>query len=573
MNKITSFLMIAFILLLATISFAGEGTTESYSLWIGGHYTDFSDYTKKVGEYNLGKDETLPELKLGYFSQSSSSLFRLNAHYYDKYNASGSLRFTESDRFMLKARYRSLVKQIGQDLLENAEAREYLPTTSSPSGKMLTHELLDAGADYQVHRQEILAEVSAKLAEKNNLRFVATHRTILKSGSTQSIAGTHCFSCHLTSQSQVVDNKQHQFEAGLDASAGKLDLGYRFGYRKFESEAPQGMVYFDEAKHPTLGTSGSEFSSRQIFDDSTVAYNTLPKTEKMYHKVRVKGNMGKSRIVGTAGYSKATNKDTDLAVESYNGSVNYATVLDPRTRFIAKATVAKLSADTIFIDLPTYRDGAADGNTKDFDFTRYSAYDRTEFKFSGEVIKRMNPKTTLSLLAGLDVTNRDNYPVVDDGTSTKKFYGQANVKYRNSNIFNTSLKYRFEAITDPFISGRGLFEMKGNDILTSPISGSFIFYWEREDLRYQSITTEPTQVHRFFWNNTYAPNGKYTLIFGVNGQYDKNGDLDSLDVKHFMLVPNLNLNITPNTKTMFSAGYTYNYSKSRGPVAVALFDG
>ena len=62
-------------------------------------------------------------------------------------------------------------------------------------------------------------------------------------------------------------------------------------------------------------------------------------------------------------------------------------------------------------------------------------------------------------------------------------------------------------------------------------------------------------------------------MFGVNGQYDKNADLDSLDVKHFMLVPNFNLNIMPDEKTMFTAGYTYNFSKSRGPVAVALFDG
>ena len=78
MNLFRVMLISGILLLLAlSVAYAGEGeTTDQYSLWIGGHYTEFTDYTKKVGEYNLGKNEGLPEFKLGYFSKSPNGLLR-----------------------------------------------------------------------------------------------------------------------------------------------------------------------------------------------------------------------------------------------------------------------------------------------------------------------------------------------------------------------------------------------------------------------------------------------------------------------------------------------------------------
>ena len=57
------------------------------------------------------------------------------------------------------------------------------------------------------------------------------------------------------------------------------------------------------------------------------------------------------------------------------------------------------------------------------------------------------------------------------------------------------------------------------------------------------------------------------------GSTGKNGDLDSLDVKHSAIRPNLALSVSPIPRWFLMGGYTYQYAKSRGPVAVALFDG
>lgn len=573
-SKVFSILFV--LLLIGGIAVAEEGTkTESYYLWLGGHYTEFDDgYTKKVGEYNLGEDEFLPEAKFGYFSKNNNSYFRLDGHYYDENNVFGRLKTVVGDRFKATFQFRSLIKQEGQDMLEEMAAREYFPSTGLPGGKILSHELQDVGADYNVHRQELLAKASLLLERSHDVRIVAAHRTILKTGTEQKIASDHCFSCHLTSKEGLVDNRQHQFDIGIEGDLVEdTRVGYTFSYRNFYSDAPNTQAYYDPAVHPVNGGSGAEFTTRVNYDDTTLNYSSLPETEKMAHRVKFKRNFGNSYLASVFGYTTVENKGIDIQSKTLNGAINFATILNPKTRLLVKGSYASIDNDDVFVDIPTWREGRG-GVEVDFDYTRYSVLNRKNLKLSGEVIRKINPQMTLSVLGGLDVANRDNYPVYDDGISTKKIYGQAKMRYRKGNGYTSSLKYRFETISDPFVSSKGLFEAEGRGELEPLISGfPFIFYFQREELRYQAITSEPTQVHKIDWTSTWSPNEKVNVNMGFNFKYDKNGDLDSLDVKNTMMNPNLYINMMPNNKWYVTAGYNYNYSKSRGPVTVALFDG
>lgn len=549
---------------------------DSYSIWIGGHYTSFDDYTKKVGEYKLENEDFLPEFKINYLSQSPNSFFYLDGYYFDYKNIFGQMKATVSDRFKGNFQYRSLVKNEGQDLLGNLEAREYFPDRVPPAygAKTLTHEILDPDAGYDTHRQEILSEMSYLMSRDYNVRLVATHRSILKDGYEQKIASNHCFSCHQTSMTAEVETRQHQFETGIDAEVDKYVFGYRFGYRHFQSNSPDATAYYDEAKHPVSGGSGEELSSRVIYDDTTMAFSVYPTTEKLSHKVHFKGDLGKGRFSSSLGYSRVENKDTEIASKAYTGAAKYTVPINNKTRVIAKVSGYRVKTDDPFVDVPSFREGRT-GPVTSFDYVRASSLDRKEGKISAELITRLNPKMTLSVLAGFDGTDRYDYPVVEDGTYSKKFYAQAKYRYRKGLKYSVSLKYRFEKISDPFVSARGLFEGIGRDLLTalegSP--GNQVFYWQREGIRYQDITSMPTDVHVFEWTSNYKPNKMYTVNVGLKGKYDKNGDLDSLDVKHLSLVPNLYVNVTPDMKWMLTTGYTYNYDKSRLPVAVALFDG
>ena len=570
------FVFVLVVLLIAgSLVHAEDGQkTESYSIWFGGHYTDFSDYTKKVGEYNKGLNETLPEFNLNYLSTGAQSILRFSGHYYDDKNVYAKLNSTISNKLKLSMQYRSLIKQEGQDLLTNMEAREYFPSTDKLGGKMLTHDITDPGADYNTTRRELLTKFSLLLSEKNDVRLNATHRMIIKSGTEQKISSTHCFSCHLTSMTGEVNNTQHQIEAGIDATVNNFDLGYQFGYRVFEPSNAVTFTKYDDARHPVNGSAGSEYGSRLIYEDVNAEFAVLPKTEIMSHKVKFKRNVGQGYLTGVLGYTNTENKYTSLESNSYSSAFNYATFLNPSTRLITKVAISKYDSDSIYIDLPTFRENAADSNYVDFDFTRYSSLNRTNTKLSAEVIKRMNKRMTVNALVGYDIVNRENYPIVGDGTNTKNLYLQGKLNYRKSLSLRSSLKVRFEKITDPFVSGRGLFESSGEYVL-DPLTGTsaFVFYFQREDLRYQHITTLPTQVFSFDWNMNYNPSATMSITMGLKGKLDKNSDLDSLDVKHSSLIPSLSLGLTPNSKFSMQTGYSYNFDKSKLPVAIALFDG
>lgn len=556
---------------------AQAGLTETWTVWVGGHATSFSDNPKKVGEYNLGEEDVRPEFTINYLGVGTDNIFRLDGQYYDDKNITGRVSAKVGDRFNLSAQYRSLIHQEGQDLLTNLESREWLGTV--PGGKIITHEIADPNADYNTHRQEVLSRMSVLLSEKHNVRLMAAHRMIREHGTEQGLSNSHCFSCHVVSETVAVENTTHSVEAGLQADLKPdLTIGYEFGYRSFQSQAPDAVAYYDPAVHPANGGSGAEFGSRQIFDDTSLVYSTLPRIEKINNKVRLKAKLGASTRLATAlGYNYTKNQNTQLQSDAWYGSAQLARILSARSRLLVKVTGLRQRTDDPFIDLPTFRAGRP-GPQTDFDYTRYSSLDRADGRGSVELIHRLNPTMVFSGLVGYERVNRYDYPELNNGTDSKTLIGQAKLRYRKGMKFSGWAKYRFEKTSDPFVSGRGLFEARGREALSRVLPEgttvfAFRFYWEREALRYQNITTAPTQSHEFALHGDLKSSAQLSWSGDLKITYDKNTDLDSLDVKQTSIQPSIALNLTPNPQVAVSAGYTLQASTSRGPITVALFDG
>lgn len=553
--------------------------TEKTSVWIGSHYSGFTDYTRRVGEYNVGLDEFMPELRVNYLGVGADNLFRLDGHFYDRYNIDGVVDVTIADQFSLGVQYRSLVHRLGQDRLEYMSAREYFESSGSYGGKILTHELLDPDAEYNLHRQEILSELRVLLSRRNNIRITAAHRTIMTDGNAQNISSGHCFSCHVVSRSAEVQNRTHELQAGIQADVQpNLTVGYQFDYRHFDPQGEDVLATYEVAKHPVNGGSGPEFASRQVFDDTAVVVNRTPKTEKIGNRLRVKGKLGdKTRFATSLGYTRVENKYTDIYSGAWSGTASLSSVLSPRTRLVVKATGVRIKGtDDYLVDLLTYRDGRPGPATSrpSFDYTRLSSLDRSDGRGTAELTHRLNPRVTLALLAGYERINRYNYPESDYVTS--RLIGQGKIRYRQGLRFSGWASYRFEKTSDPFVSSRGLFEARGYEALSRDLRNTpapFTFYYEREALRYQPITTTPTDEHEIQLRGTLTPNPRVNLNLGFRFNYNKNGDLDSLDVKQTTMVPTLGLNLTPNAQWVIAAGYTMHYNRSRGPITVALFDG
>lgn len=581
-HAVWSLLLCLLILGTATVAAQDDDRTD-ISVWLGSHQTSFNDYSHKVGEYNVGTNEFMPEGSFRLTHIGQGRLYRAFASFYDRRNMDGNLGLNLGDKLALDITYRTLVHRPGQDKLANINAREYFGTNDAGEdqwgGKIATHELQDAGVDYEVYRKEILSKLSVMLSKKNNIKLEAMHRSILEDGNSQGLSNSHCFSCHVVSEELTLENRTHEVQAGIQGDVSeKVTVGYQFGYRTFKSNAPEAMAYYDVAKHPVNGGSGEEFSSRLLYSDSNLAYNQLPETQKMSHKLRTKARLGETgRLHAAFGFNSAENKNVDLKTESITGAARYTATVAPNTRVIVKASGAKIEADDPFIDLRDYREGRT-GPVTSFDYTRYSTLDRTEAMASAELIYRANQGLILYWLNGLEVVDRSDYPVEDNGIRSKTIITQAKMRFNKMQAASGLLKYRYEKTIDPFMSGRDLFEARGREELSRVIPAGetvhrFIYYYAREGLRYQDITTDPNDRHEVEARLTFPTASNGSIDLSLNGWYQQTTDLDSLDVRSWQIRPNAMLNLNPSPSWMVSAGYSMYMGKSRGPVSVALFDG
>ncbi len=559
-----------------------EGTEYKYSLWLGGHYDTYDNYGKKVGEYRHLYDNVYPEARFKMWAIGDDFYLNFDGHFYDNKNISGYFQGKLSNRLKAKVDYRLFRRQLQTDLLDVMNAREELEN-GNPGGKMVTHEDLDPGFDFNYDRHQIESEVEFLINEEHDVKFKAAHRFWADNGNEQRISSTHCFSCHLTSKAVEVDRKLNQFNIGLEGHPGPVGLSYNFIYSKFQSDAPIPSIFYDPAKHPVNGGSAEEFSSRVIYENEETIFGVYPETEKFGNRVRFFADIGRHRLTGSGFYYQAKNVNipdpdsilggtTDLKTTTVGGTVNFLALINPRAQLVAKTAISRTDADDIFIDMPNWREDRAGGG-QDFDFTRYSSLDRLEGKGSLELTYRLNPKITLAALGGFEYTRRDDFPQMDAEYATKKYIGQAKLNYRKGLSYNARFKYRLEMTEDPFQSFRGLFEEEGRTTIVTLPGSPQPYYFQREDLKYQEVTTLPTMSHQIEFANNVKLNSNASWNNNIKFKFEKNDDLDSLEVENTFFEPATGITYMPDPRWVLSAGGAYQYFKSKGPVTVAMFDG
>jgi hypothetical protein len=546
-----------------------DSALVDYKLWLGAHYTGWDGYRARVGLYEFTEERAFPELKFDLTARKKNASLEIATYYYDRKNIFGNLHAQQSDRVTFDVNYVSLIRNFGQDQLANLETREWLG--DRPGGKMVTNELLDEGVNYALDRQTVASRLRILLSKKGNVTLNVAHRSIFERGNDQAISISHCFSCHVESQELRVERETHTVRAGLAGRINKVDLEYVFNYRKFFSDVPDPETQYDPAIHPVTGGSGAEFQTRVIYQNAVLPFHSLPETEKYAHYGKIRGKVWKGRLNGSLGYVKTENQRTTVESEALSGDLAYAVPVSPKNRLVLKLYGLRREADDVFIDLPTWREGRPDNNPVNFDWKRYSSLSRTEGRGDLEWITRLAQHTTLGILGGYKQIDRWNYPTPATTYQTKQFALQGRLRYRDPK-WRGMVKYRYENTQDPLRSDRGLLEKSGRYTLqrTSP---NWAFYYQREDLRFLNVTTLPTDAHEVHLKGSVKTSDNVTVNAAIRTVYDENKDLDTLDVHHYMVQPNVNLVLSSRNGVTLTTGYTYDYSKRRGPFAIPLFDG
>lgn len=377
----------------------------------------------------------------------------------------------------------------------------------------------------------------------------------------------------MVSKSAKVDRRTHTASAGIEIDPGPLFLSYMGSFRSFKSESPSLEAFYDTAQHPVNGTMIEEFGSRMVFDGEVVEFGTIPETQKMSHTAKVKADVGKkSEILGSFTYSQAKNVSAGIETKSNGGSLKYMFRPNLKTRIIALASLSRIESDAVFIDLPSWREGR-EGGSQDFDWTRYSNLTRTVAKGSAEFIYQPSRKYRVFLSAGYEGTKRDDYPYFEAEGKTTKLKLSMGGKYRPHLRFSGRFKYFFENTDDPFSPYEQLFERAGNTILDTLPGNTKYYYFQRDQLRYGSITNQPTNLHGVELNLNFRPNHKVSFSADLKASLGTNSDTDSLDFERTRLQPQVSANFAPTAKWNLFSSLTYIYEKSNGLVAVAMMDG
>jgi hypothetical protein len=550
-----------------------EPTYSAWSLWLGGHYTGYEDFYKKIGEFDRDEKGAMPEVKLGYSGYKGDQSWDFFGHFYDPERVSLDLSGRSKDVFSGKVSYRSFYRQRATDLLENLMAREAVDQQNTPGGKMYTYEHENPDADFGYTRHELKTDFQVKVPGSANLILKAFHRSILEKGDDQKVVSMHCSSCHMVSKSAQVDRRTHTISAGAEGTTGPVLLSYLGSYRTFKSEAPVPEAFYDTAQHPVNGSLIEEFGSRTIFNGEEVQFGQIPETEKMAHTVKVKADLGKNGdILGSFTNSQAKNKSAGLEVTGNSGSLKYAVSPTPKTKIIASASLAMIESDEAEVDLPLWRDGLTGGG-QDFSWTRYSNLSRTVAKGSAEFIYQPDRKYRLSFSAGYEGTERDDYPYFEAKGKTTKLKASAGGKYRPNSKFWGRIKYSFENIDDPFSPYEQMFERAGTGVLEKLPDNNWYYYFQRDDLRYGSVTNQPSNLHAVELNLSFRPDHKATLSAGLKASLGTNPDTDSLDFERTQLQPQVSANFAPTPMWNLFGSLSYMYDKSNGLAAVAMMDG
>lgn len=556
-----------------------EPSFSTWSLWLGGHYTGYEDFYKKVGEFDRGEKEAMPEVSLSFSGYKGDQNLDFFGHYYDPKSISFDLSGKSKDIFSGMISYRSSYRQRATDLLENLMAREAKDQQNNPGGKMFTYEHENPDADFGYTRHELKTDFKVKVPGSAKLILKAFHRSILEKGDDQKVVSMHCSSCHMVSKSAEVDRRTHTVSAGAEADVGPVLFSYMGSYRTFKSEVPSPKAHYDKAEHPTEKDSTKmkefikEFGARTIFDDDEVPFGQIPETEKMAHTLKIKTDIGKKgNILGSFSNSQAKNKSAGLKIKSNSGSLKYVVRPSQKTKIVALASLALIESDEAQIDLPLWRDGLTGGG-QDFDTTRYSNLTRTVAKGSAEFIYQPNRKYRIFLSAGYEGTERDDYPYFEAKEKTTKLKASVGGKYRPNSKFSGRIKYSFENIDEPFSPYEQMFEKAGKDVLEKRDNNKWYYYFQRDDLRYGSVTNQPTNLHGVELNLNFRPNHKANLSAGLKASLGTNNDTDSLDFERTQLQPQVSANFAPTPMWNLFGSLAYMYDKSNGLAAVAMMNG
>lgn len=569
--------VIAGLLLAATGAAAAETIEGTVS--VGGHASDYEGWFGKAGEFGLYRETIESDLRLDLLGRSGPTDLDLMLRVENEIDRDASVRVRDGSRFEMRFDHRSFRHWLDHDRLENVQFREVV-AGGAPGGKMTTHEDLDPNGVYSVDYTDTRSKVVAHLPVPESAdfaaRIVADFRDQRRHGMEQALGVDHCSNCHVRSQAQLVDERTRDLGIGLEGERESFALSYRFAARDFDNRAAAGTNRYMQARHPVSGASAEEFASRVIYQDDTLAFSQVPDVEKRSHSVRASADLPRSQSVrGSFSLTSVENQVTGVTLAANAASLSWFAPLAKRTRVTAGVVRRQLENDPYDVDLPLWRDGRTGGG-QDFDWTRESAYDRTEWIGTARLAHTIRPGQNVRLDYRLHTIDRDNVLLDPDSDKSRTTQNRLKASWNGtlSRAARSRVELTYETTDLPFVSVGGLCEAAQGDTLT-PVGGSqpsnWVYYFQRE--RFGTGGNRPTQALR---GRAQLDGSLGSRLHGsayVSVSDEQNDDLNVYDFERSVVSPGASLLFAPTPAAVFTGGATYSRIRSNAKICATVMDG
>ncbi len=350
-----------------------------------------------------------------------------------------------------------------------------------------------------------------------------------------------------------------------------MNIMYQFMVSEFENFVDAPRNYYDNAEHPVKGDTDEEFGSRTIYEDQELAYARTPDTKKTAHTLKFSGDVTtSSTLVGKISLVNLENKLENLEMDTQYGALRWLYHPDKKWRIRATVSREKIDNDEIYLDFPGWRDGRTGGG-QNFDFTRYSAYNRDLTTAQIHTDFEMSKCSTLQFDYRFRSIDREYLEIAQNSSETESVENRFSAAWlMKSDKIRSRISLEYEMTDYPFANKHAMCEPAQANEPALP-DNSFYYYFQRE--RLADASNQPSGSLKLKATVSVFSTPKFSINFQGSYQDDENDELNSYTWERDMLISGVNLFMTPCSKSAISLGYNYLNIESNAVFCVPVMDG
>lgn len=405
---------------------AQSDTTTEGSVEVGGWDASVDGSPDVVTEYE--STDGGPDVAVDVESRGEKGSITFEAEVRDDNEFDLGLDFDVQRMIRSHTTYTGLPHRLIHDDIDNLAA-------VTDHGRIVQETDLDPNAVYGIDYKLLEHRTELQLPGAAGWTFGVGYRNQKREGDRQSLAVSHCDTCHVYSQSRPVDETTE--DASLDLqyawSGGTVTGSYE--HRTLQEGTPFITLLYDDALHPELRL--PLFDNRVQFDrdNGPQPIDQVPDVTKDRVKLQASFADVHGFLINVGGvWSETTNDTADISSEYLGSVLNVVRRFQNRWNLAWKLRTYSLETDDVYVDItePVSIAGPQVGKTYrqvygfDPDFLRRSSTNRDVIESRLTASRRFGRKAgTVKLSWDFENVDREYLAVAQDGSTdtTENVFG------------------------------------------------------------------------------------------------------------------------------------------------------